>query len=56
MKRFRSFNNLQLIRDNKTRWHFYYNIYKCVLLVKNTLTTFLVQKIKLVAETLNIID
>ena len=56
MERFRSINSLQLIRDNKTRWHTYYNMCKCVLLIKDAPTALLAQKIELVAETLNITD
>ena len=56
MERFRSLNSLQLIRDNKTRWHSYYNMCKRALLVKDALTTLLAQEIELVAETLNATD
>ena len=56
MERFRSLSNLQLVRDNFTRWHSYYDMCLRALEVKEALITLIVEEIDLETEALTATD
>ena len=56
MERFRLLSSLQLIRDNSTRWHFYYDMCQRALQVKDALMALIVEQVDLEAKALTATD
>ena len=56
MERFRSLSQLQLLRDNATRWHSYYDMCQRALQIKEALAALTVEERELEAEGLSATD